>query len=56
MLLVFIFGPPQFKLILYLKKANEIKLCEKEHIKQSSTNKFKFIHQQYIQWNILKHS
>ena len=28
---------------------------QKEHIKQSSKNKLKFIYRQYIQWNISKH-
>ena len=47
------FGPPQFMLV-YLKKDKWSKdvwndAYKKEHIKQSSTNKFKFLYQQYIQ-------
>ena len=33
---------------LYLEKANEIELCETRHTKRS-TNKFKFLYQQYVQ-------
>ena len=52
MLLVFIFEKRQ--MMCYDMK--DVKRCwQKKHSRQSGTNKFKFIFQQYMQLNISKH-
>ena len=52
------FGPPKFMLGLCLEKVQEandmLRRGQKEHSRQSGTNKFKFIFQQYMQLSILK--
>ena len=42
MLLVFIFGPPQF-MFVYLEKANEVKMCETTRTKTYKTKQYKQI-------------